>query len=185
MWYTVSSCASKVFISAKSLLICFGYGFFEISKILSRSSGGVACIERLGFGLDTGFIGHAAYKSCICISMKYKWLVEFLQRELELHSTACLLRNTSTDVNSTVMSWCILLNKTCILESLGENVGLHSGIIPKRFLKIRLNFPARNCPNIWQKILTILSVTTFLFLESNVRPARRADNLATICEPIV
>jgi hypothetical protein len=65
------------------------------------------------------------------------------------------------------MSWCILPNKTCI----GENVGLHSVIIPKRFLKIRLSipththtFPTQNCPNIWQKFLTMLLVTIFFSL---------------------
>jgi hypothetical protein len=78
---------------------------------------------------------------------------------------------SSTDVNTTVMSWCILPNKTCILESLGENVGLHSVIIPKRFLKIRLSFlththcvtfPTHNCPNIWQNSDNFISYN-FLF----------------------
>jgi hypothetical protein len=105
---------------------------------------------------------HCFLHHCICYTQV--WMVEFLQREIALHSTACLLTNTSTDVNTTVMWWWISPNKTCILESLGENVGLHLVILTKRFLKIRLSFPTHNCPNISQKILTILSVTTFFSL---------------------
>jgi hypothetical protein len=48
------------------------------------------------------------------------WLVECFQRELALHFTAYLLTDSSTDVNTTVMWWSILPNKTHILESLGE-----------------------------------------------------------------
>jgi hypothetical protein len=115
---------------------------------------------------------HCFLHQCTRICYTQAWFVQFLQRELALHSIDCLLTNTSTDVNTTVLSWCILPNKTCNLESSGGNVGLHSVIIPNRFLKIRLSFwnaymlcvtfPTHNCPNIWQKILTILSVTTFL-----------------------
>jgi hypothetical protein len=76
---------------------------------------------------------HCFLHLCLCYTQA--WFVEFLQRVLALHWTACLLTNTSTNVNTTVMSWCILPNKTCILES-----GLHSVIIPKRFLKLRLSF---------------------------------------------
>jgi hypothetical protein len=86
------------------------------------------------------------------------------ERELALHSTACLLTSTSTDVNTTVMWWWILPNKTNILAGLGEKDGLLSVIMPKRFLKIRLSFLTHNCPNIWQKILTILSVSNFFSL---------------------
>jgi hypothetical protein len=59
-------------------------------------------------------------------------LKECLQRELAMHFTACVLANPSTGVNTKFMSWCILPNKKCNLESLGENVGLHSAFIPKR-----------------------------------------------------
>jgi hypothetical protein len=77
---------------------------------------------------------HCFLRQCICYTQV--WLVEFVQRELALHWPACLITNTSTDVNTTVMSWCILPNKTCILES-----GLHSVILPTRFLKTRISFP--------------------------------------------
>jgi hypothetical protein len=78
------------------------------------------------------------YTTLLLISMYMLqvWLVEFLQRELALHSTVWLLTNTSADMNTTVMWWCILPKKTCIHES-----GFHSVILPKRFLKIRLSFP--------------------------------------------
>jgi hypothetical protein len=56
-----------------------------------------------------------------------------------LHFTACLLINSCTDVNIIAEWWCTLPYKTCILESLGD-VGLHSDIIPKRFLKFRSSF---------------------------------------------
>jgi hypothetical protein len=115
---------------------------------------------------------------CICFTRVC--LVEFLQRELALHSTACPLANTSTHVNITVMSLCILPNKTCILESLGENVGLHSVIIPKRFLKIRLSFPTHTRYTTFLSssssvVLTRLSgphsiPTTFFFVVLGIEP---------------
>jgi hypothetical protein len=67
--------------------------------------------------------------------------VECLCRELALHFTVCLVRTSSADVNSTVMWWCILPKKTCDLESLVENVGLHSVITPKMFFRDRFSCP--------------------------------------------
>jgi hypothetical protein len=65
--------------------------------------------------------------------------VECLWRELALHFTVCLVRTSSAEVNSTGMWWCILPKKTCDLESLVENVGLHSVIIPKMFFRARFS----------------------------------------------
>jgi hypothetical protein len=81
-------------------------------------------------------------------------LVECLQRELALHFTVCLLTNSFSDVNTIDMWWCTLLNKTCNLERLVENVQLHSLIIPKNFQShiqlsltctLSVTFPTHNC----------------------------------------
>jgi hypothetical protein len=69
------------------------------------------------------------------------WLVECVRREHAIHFTACVVANSSTDVNTTVMSWCILPKKTCNLVSLDENVGLHSAFIPRRAFKFRVYLP--------------------------------------------
>jgi hypothetical protein len=66
------------------------------------------------------------------------WFVKCLQRELAIHFTACILAMSSTGVNTARMTWCILPNKTCDLESLVENVGLHSAFIPKMAFKFRV-----------------------------------------------
>jgi hypothetical protein len=43
--------------------------------------------------------------------------VEYLYKELALHFTAGFPTDPSADVSNTVMWWCILLSKTCHLES--------------------------------------------------------------------
>jgi hypothetical protein len=115
----------------------------------------------------------------------YNLLHKSLVREnlhfTSLHFTACLLANSSTDVNTTVMWWCKLPNKTCSLGSLDKNVGLHSVIIPKRFLKIWLSFlththcvsfPTQNCPYMTGNSDNVITDNfLFTFLSGNILDA--------------
>jgi hypothetical protein len=98
-----------------------------------------------------------------CICYRQVRLVECLGRDFGLHLTCCLLTNSSTEVNSTVVYRYILDNKTCNLESLGENVEGDSVIIPRRFFKIMYSwFWLTHCVSHllhiivhrWQEILT-------------------------------
>jgi hypothetical protein len=76
----------------------------------------------------------------VCICYPQVRLLECLPRELALHFTVCLLTNCPSDVNTTAKCW-FILPEGILFESLAENVGLHSVIIPKRFLKIRFSWP--------------------------------------------
>jgi hypothetical protein len=78
---------------------------------------------------------------CICYPQIRLW--ECLLRELVLYFIVCLLTNCSSDVNTTGKCWCICILPMghILFECLGENVGLHSVIIPKRFLQIRCSWP--------------------------------------------
>jgi hypothetical protein len=58
---------------------------------------------------------HCFLHDCICYTQVR--FIECLQKGLALHFIICLLRNSSAEVNTTVMWWCILPYKTCNLES--------------------------------------------------------------------
>jgi hypothetical protein len=71
----------------------------------------------------------------------YVWLVECLQRELPIHFTACVPSNSSTGMNTTFISWCILPNKTCNLGYLGETLDFIKISYQRELPKSGYNFP--------------------------------------------
>jgi hypothetical protein len=95
----------------------------------------------------------------VCICYPQVRLMECLPREIALHYTVCLLTNCCSDVNTTAKCWCILF------ECLGENVGLNSVVISKRFLKIRFSCPWRtHC------VLYSLHMIVQIWQSSAIRP---------------
>jgi hypothetical protein len=62
-------------------------------------------------------------------------LLECVQRNIAPLFTVCALTNCSTDFNSAVMWRCTLSEKHVILKVLLKMLGLHSVIIPRRYVK--------------------------------------------------
>jgi hypothetical protein len=132
------------------------------------------CTLKMGYcSLSCGWMGIRSTLLRICYTQVS--LLESLLREVALHFTVCLLTNSSTELNTTDKWLCILTNSTCSFESLGEKVGLHSVIIPKRFFKIRfsclwhthcVSYSLHIIVHIWKKTIRLFPVTTFFPLQT-------------------